>query len=96
MQSDDYLSSHESLMAHFCMHSYVSKERLPALGVQDLETCYGAASVSLLSPDYSLKPCIEFDSLHTALDVFTHLFPAPFEWGLTSLKRECVSVCVQD
>lgn len=29
---------------------------------------------------------IEFDSLHTTLDVFTHLFPVAFEWDLTSPK----------
>lgn len=26
-----------------------------------------------------VKAAIEFDSLHTTLDVFTHLFPAVFE-----------------
>lgn len=71
VRSDDYLSSHDSLTARFCIHSYVLNEHLPMLAC--------GASLRATAFRFVIKlrlQSIEFDSLHTALDVFTYLFPA--------------------
>lgn len=54
---------------------HIAIEKLPSIGL------YFTFSLRLHA-----RAGIEFDSLHTTLDVFTHLFPVAFEWDLTSSK----------
>lgn len=72
------------------MRSYVSE------GARAGYTAWHVAIVKKNALEYGLyftfslhlyvRAGIQFDSLHTTLDVFTHLFPVAFEWDLTSPK----------